>query len=106
MEGNNMENSTEKIEYSQAELTIANFRLFDGKNQTRAFLDLQFGPFLMRGFALVENRDGRSYFVSPPSKLGTGSDGSPKNFDYILVDRGFQAKLIQMAVARYKAAKK
>jgi hypothetical protein len=105
-----MNNSTNQNPQSQEisidpKLTIASFRIFDGKNQTRAFIDFQVGPFLMRGFTLVENRDGRSFFVSPPSKLGRDKENNPKNFDVISVDRGFQVNLLSLAMDAFKIAK-
>jgi len=76
--------------------------ILDISKKTRAFVDLSIGPFLMHGFALVENKNG-DLWLAPPSNFKKDNNGNSKNYPIVEIDRTFDEKLRKAVVQRYRA---
>ena len=56
----------------------------------------------MRNFTLVERKDGRTLFISPPSKLGKDKEGNQKSYDVVSLERSANDALTQIVVPLYQ----
>jgi len=92
-----MSNPSETNSPCQHIIRIAKIRLWSspGKN-TRAFVDLRIGPFVLKGFTVIQTNDGSGFFVSPPSIFKEN-----KNHPIVFVDQDYMDKLRSIIVTAY-----
>lgn|SRR4030043_330345 len=96
-----MENSNSKpIQNQQNSVRIVKCKPVEFKN-TRAFVDLAIGPFILRSFSLIETKNG-GLWLAPPSNFKKDAAGNSKNFPIISVDETFQDRLSKAVIARYR----
>jgi hypothetical protein len=93
-------------EKNQGFIHIDRVKLLDREKNpntlTRAFVDLSIGPFLIHGFGVIQNKDGRGHFVVPPSQMKTDpKTGNTKNYQTVEVDRSFRERLNRSIVKAY-----
>jgi len=100
-----MENSNGNPGLNQSNsVHIAKCRLIlDSTKKTRAFVDLAIGPFLLHGFALVENKNGELWLAPPSNFKKNEKTGESKNYPVIEIDRTFDEKLRKACVMRYRS---
>jgi DNA-binding cell septation regulator SpoVG len=88
---------------NQGKCSISRVKLLDQNSDsaTKAFVDVQVGPFLIHGFSVIRNKNGRGYFAVPPAQFKVSPSGQKKNYPYVTIDASFKEKLGAAIVRAY-----
>jgi DNA-binding cell septation regulator SpoVG len=88
---------------NQVKCSIARVKLLDQNSDsaTKAFVDVQVGPFLIHGFSVIKSKEGKGYFAAPPAQFKVSASGQKKNYPHVTVDASFKEKLSKAIVRAF-----